>query len=82
MGKHIENIGVSFDQKISALEEKGGKKIDPPTDWVENLVCVVNNGPFAAAAYAFSASEMNVFLSPDGRAKQWMLVPEASTLAK
>jgi hypothetical protein len=36
------------------------------------VVCVVDNGPFEAAAYAFSEDELKVFMAPDGRTKKWL----------
>lgn len=57
--------------------------IDPPTEWQEGLVCVVQNGAFDAAAYAFDENEMRVFLAPDygvQRPRQWLLVPEAKAI--
>jgi len=36
------------------------------------VVCVVDNGPFEAAVYAFSGPELEVFLTPDGRPKKWL----------
>ena len=56
----------------------------PPTEWQEGLVCVVDNGAFEAAAYTYDEGEMNVFLAPDmgpQRPRQWLLVPEAKALS-
>ena len=36
------------------------------------VICVVDNGPFAAAAFAFSMDELEVFAYPDGRPKTWL----------
>lgn len=61
----------------------GAQLIDPPTEWQQGLVCVVDNGVFDAAGYAFSPEEMQVFLAPDmgmQRPRQWLLVPEAKAL--
>jgi len=47
-----------------------------------NLVCVVNNGPFDAAAYAYSEGEMEAFNdSGDYRPKTWLIYPHAEKLA-
>jgi hypothetical protein len=48
----------------------------------ENLVCVVENGPFDAAAFIFSPAEALAFQDPkDRRRKRWLLVPNAALLA-
>ena len=83
MGKYINSIdetrmGASFASKCEVLESKGatrvtGREYDP------NLVCVVDNGFFAAAAWAYSENEWNQFKKPDGRTKYWYILPNAET---
>lgn len=41
-------------------------------------VCLVDNGPFTAAAIAYDDRERDVFLHPDGRSKVWYIVPKAA----
>ena len=42
------------------------------------LICVVDNGPFEAAAYCFSAGEFEAFTLPDDRRKKsWLLMDKA-----
>lgn len=36
------------------------------------VVCVVDNGIFKAAAFAFSEEELEVFAKPDDRPKTWL----------
>lgn len=61
----------------------GSKKISPPLVWEQNLVCVVNNGPFEAAAHAYTIEEMLHFLNhTKGRPVQWLLVPNAHEYAR
>lgn len=43
-----------------------------PTD--KAVICVVDNGPFEAAAFAYSKNEMDYFAESDGRPKQWLLM--------
>ena len=38
-------------------------------------ICLVDNGPFTAAAVIFSKEEAKVFASSDGRQKKWFVVP-------
>jgi hypothetical protein len=83
MGKYINNInetymGASFADKCKVLESKGalrvtGREYDP------NLVCVVDNGFFAAAAWAYSESEWEQFKKPDGRNKSWYILSNAES---
>lgn len=40
------------------------------------LVCLVDNGPFTAAGIAFDERELQAFLSPDGRYKEWWWAPK------
>ena len=41
------------------------------------LICVVNNGPFEAAAYCYSEKEFLEFAKPDGRSRKWVLMDKA-----
>lgn len=89
MGKYINVIGAtpmgtSFESKCELIEINGGTKIPRPTkdtQWQEDMVCVVDNGPFAAAGYAYDKREMHDFAYPDGRTKQWYLLKYASKWA-
>lgn len=79
MGKYInviegKHIGTTFTEKANQIIEAGGIKIKEPTEFVPNLVCLVDNGMFAAAAYAFDESEMNAFKHPCGRFKIWFIL--------
>jgi len=87
MGSYINDInGVPLptrDKAIAIFElVEDSAFISPPTEWVEDLVCVVNNGFFDAAGYAYSPAEMEDFKHPDGRPKIWMIVPGAAKLSK
>ena len=54
-----------------------------PETFCENLVCVVDNGPFTAAAYVYSERELQAFNSPDDwRAKVWLQYEHAAKLAR
>lgn len=82
MGKYINYIegvsmGTSFASKCSVLVDNGAVIIPRPTvdtTWKEGMVCVVDNGAFAAAAYAYSKEEMREFSTlRDHRPQQWYL---------
>lgn len=61
---------------------EGAKVIAAPKKWEPDLVCVVENGFFDAAAYAFNRQEMIEFSDPnDRRYKTWMIVPDAAKLS-
>jgi hypothetical protein len=55
-GNELPTIG-----KAEALIKDGAKKIYEPEKFQKNLVCVVENGLFDAAAYAYSEEEFNYF---------------------
>ena len=89
MGKYINQdsknnaIGNSYQQKVNALIADGAEVLDPSkVEFQPNLVCVVNNGMFAAAGYAYSKGEFDAFNSPDGRSKTWLVYPHAATVAQ
>lgn len=74
-------IGTFFVEKVVNLLDDNAEIIDPPAKWEEGLVCVVNNGNFAAAAYASDERDMNRFLRPDSRPKQWLRKKDAKELS-
>lgn len=85
MGKYI-----NIDSKGNVLPAKGkaemlikdGAKIVKPTSFQDNLVCIVDNGMFEAAGYAYDENEFKAFNYPDGRNKIWLIYDHASNLAK
>lgn len=72
-----EGIGVSFEQKCENLQKHGAEEVSGD-EFKENLVVVVDNGLFAAAGYAFSEREYEVFCDPNGRRTKWFVVPDAA----
>lgn len=40
----------------------------------EAVICVLDNGTFEAAGYAFSERELEVFAFPDMRPKTWLVM--------
>lgn len=82
MGYYINNIGTTFKEKVDNLVRDYNAEIIPePTEFKDNLVCVVNNGLFAAAGYTYDQMEMDEFKSPDPRPKKWLIVPNADKLS-
>lgn len=75
MGRYIQG---PWKGKADMLVQKYGAKRIQQDQAVaafragEGVVCVVDNGPFEAAAYAYSESEVNAFSHPDGRPKVWL----------
>jgi hypothetical protein len=82
MGKYVNQIkgiqlGSSFNSKCEKLSKMGAIHVDDSA-FIENMVCVVDNGFFAAAAYAYSESEYNQFKQIDGRPKKWFTLENVS----
>ena len=86
MGKYINRttkkaLGESYKDKVQGLIEDGATVIIEVT-FQPNLVCVINNGFFAAAGYAYSMGEFTEFMRNDGRTKTWLLYPNAEQMSK
>lgn len=85
MGKYINSInGVKLPNqgKVNFIiaHMPSAIAIAPPAQWNEFLVCVVDNGLYQAAAYAYDEIEMNRFLAVHNRPVQWLWVPNAKDL--
>lgn len=87
MGKYINkdskgnNIGTTFIQKVTALKEDGGTVVElDDLQYMPNLICVVDNGMFAAAGWCYDEQEYNAFKYPDGRRKLWMTHPNVEKI--
>lgn len=62
-----------LEANASAFMSFAPHKVDPSTG---NLpVCLVDNGPFTAAAVAYCQGELDAFADFDGRDKTWFIVP-------
>lgn len=68
--------------KAQHLIEDGAVKILAPLSYEPNLVCVVNNGTYQAAAYIYSDGELQEFSREDGRSKIWLSYPHAKSVAR
>jgi len=50
---------------------------------LDTLICIVDNGPFEAAAWVHDAREVHDFADPqDHRLKVWMVYPHAKQVAR
>jgi hypothetical protein len=86
MGKYINDIngiklGSTFDSKCKELVENGAVQVND-SKFVNDMICVVDNSFFAAAAYAYSESEYKQFKQHDGRTKAWFTLNNVSEYAQ
>lgn len=86
MGRYINEDSQGYKLgshgKATSLVLDGAEIISPPTHFEPNLICIADNGPFEAAAYAYCQAEMDLFLKADGRRKTWLRYPHAEKTAK
>jgi len=67
---------------VELLAVPGAKKAELPVTFQPDLVCVVENGTFDAAAYCYDEAEFADFTDPsDRRRKTWLVVPNAAKLS-
>lgn len=72
------NLGLS---KVNSLL-KDGAILATGMEFIPDLVCVVDNGMFEAAAYCYSEQEYQEFANPsDRRQKTWMIYHHAKELS-
>lgn len=86
MGYYItedsKGFPLSVHGKVEDLEEDGAEIIATPTEWMEDLVCVVDNGMWQAAAYCYSPTELSRFLhGRNDRSWTWMVYKHAKNLS-
>lgn len=84
MGRYINkdskgNKLPSLD-KVHHLIQDGAVLVAYPK-FQPNLICVVENGYFDAAAYCYSEDEFRAFIRFDGRAKTWLIHPKAAEIS-
>jgi hypothetical protein len=78
-GDTLANTG-----KAAQLIADGAELLfQPPSQWEPDLVCVVHNGIFDAAAFVKDARVFTDFQDPhDARPKVWLKYAHAEALAK
>lgn len=82
MGYYIQTKGHHKKAEAICDQNEEAFIIPQPTSFGKvpanmGLVCVVNNGPFEAAAYCYNEQEFDAFKEPDGRSKVWLLMDRA-----
>jgi len=82
INKTSKGIELPVFDKADYLILDGAKEIPEPDEFVENLVCVVENCIFDAALYCYCEEEMKRAKEPaDLRPKRWLIHPNAAELA-
>ncbi len=79
MGYYIQVQAVNYSDKCQILQNRMGATPTDPS-FKENLVCVVDNGPFAAIAYCYSKEEFEEF-NATKRKKSFFVLPDAAKLS-
>lgn len=78
MGYYIE-VPENHNKAQQIVDLYGGR-ISPTTPTFEDItpdeaiICVMDNGPFEAAGFAFSQAELSEFSTDDGRPKEWVIM--------
>lgn len=69
---------IRIHSKLTALVNSGAERIETPdvfdqyTDEGKGIICVVDNGPFQAAGFAYSQGELDSFKYPCSRPKAFI----------
>jgi hypothetical protein len=88
MGSYINQtqnglIGTSFTEKCEALLNAGAVEIEKPKKFMSNLVCVVDNVLFGAAAHVYNENELRDFTMPnDERLKRFFVWDKVQEFAR
>lgn len=78
MGYYIE-VPENKGKAQQIVELYGGTIVPGPLSFEDvtpdkAIICVVDNGPFEAAAFAFNQRELHYFSSLDGRPRTWVIL--------
>lgn len=83
MGKYINETSdgtpLGSRGKVQQLLADGAKLTD--ATWKPNLICVIDNGLFEAAAYMYSQPEFEEFNAIDDRPKTWLIHEDAEKIS-
>lgn len=87
MGKYINRNSKEESApalgKVEFLKADGAEVISKPDSSGEDIVLVVSNGLFEAAAYIYNQREYDHFTDPsDDRKKTWLKYPSAKDIAQ
>jgi hypothetical protein len=88
MGYYIEtgqpkNKAAVLIEELDAREISQGDVIAAIRGNLGAVICVVDNGPFEAAAYCHSLDEFENFTHPsDVRPKTWLLIEDVDTVKR
>ena len=84
MGKYINETAngtpLGSTGKVKQLLDDGAKLTD--ATWKPNLICVIDNYAFEAAAYMYSEAEFDEFNGIDDRPKTWLIHECAEAIAE
>lgn len=86
MGQYINKMPngkflSANDKAEQLLKIEGAKEINEgDVTFQDNLVCIVQNGAFDAAAFMYSQSEFDCWVRPDSRLRRWLIIPNAQDL--
>ena len=82
INKNSKGENLQPHNKAYQLISDGAKEINNPRQVVDDMVCVVENGMFDAAAYIYNQKEFEAFNDPiDLRRKTWLKYEHASSLS-
>lgn len=82
INENSNGTGLPPNNKADYLILDGAVEIPKPDKWMPNLVCVMHNGLFDAAGYAYNESEFRAFADPrDERPKTWLIYEHAVKLS-
>jgi len=78
MGYYIE-VPKSKDKAQQIVELYGGRIVFSPPSFEDitpddAIICVVDNGPYEAAAFCYNQDELYAFTHKDGRPRTWVIM--------